>query len=232
GVSADVTGSFRELALFIQDDNTLTKIGDSTGGSFNLRVEPLGGRHAVVPVSLSDAQRDPETPMLHAFVGDPIVIRSLVAGTNEVHTLHVESHWFRAEPWSEPSPPISTIAIGISERYDLVIPRAGGPQQRPGDYRYENGRPMKLREGAWGIIRVHDAEASLKRLPGRDAVAASSPICPPSAPRKEFAVSAIEAPLPMLSGARGKLYVLRDDAGAVRSGRKAPEPLVLRVNVE
>src|SRR5262249_50702894 len=44
--------------------------------------------------------------------------------------------------------------------------------------------------------------------------------------------SAIEAPLPMLPGARGKLYVLRQDASAVRSGRKVPEPLVLRVNVD
>ena len=231
-VSADVTGSFRELALFIQDDNPLTRIGDSTGGSFNLRVEPLGGPHAASPVSLGGAQREPETPMLQAFVGDPIVIRSLVAGTNEVHTLHVDGHWFRAEPWSETSPPISTIAIGISERYDLVIPRAGGPQRRAGDYRYYSGRSMKLREGAWGIIRVHDTETSLKRLPGTEPGSASTPICPPSAPRKEFAVSAIEAPLPMLAGAGGKLYVLREDTAAVRSGRKAPEPLVLRVNIE
>src|SRR4029453_8619598 len=91
---------------------------------------------------------------------------------------------------------------------------------------------MKLRQGAWGIIRIHDAETPLKRLPGTEPSSASTPICPPSVPRKEFAVSAIEAPLPMLTGARGKLYVLREDAAAVRSGRKTPEPLVLRVNVE
>jgi FtsP/CotA-like multicopper oxidase with cupredoxin domain len=230
-VSTDVTGSFRELALFIQDDNPLTRIGDSTGGSLNLRVEPLAGRHAVSHASMDGAHGDPETPVLEAFVGDPIVIRSLVAGTNEVHTLHVDGHWFRAEPWSETSPPISTIAIGISERYDLVIPRAGGPQRLPGDYAYYSGRSMKLREGAWGLIRVHDVETSLKRLPGREPAPASSAACPPTAPPKEFAVSAIEAPLPMLGGAQGRLYVLREDSVAVRSGRKAPEPLVLRVNV-
>src|SRR5262249_7160691 len=134
-VSADVMGSFRELALFIQDDNILTRVGDSTGGSFNLRVEPLAGKDGRPTRASFGAHRgDPETPILEAFVGDPIVIRSLVAGTNEIHTLHVEGHWFRAEPWSETSPPISTIAIGISERYDLVIPRAGGPQRRAGDY--------------------------------------------------------------------------------------------------
>src|SRR5262249_59411495 len=192
------------------------------GECCSLRVERLAGPHAASPVSLGGAQREPETPMLQAFVGDPIVIRSLVAGTNEVHTLHVDGHWFGAEPWSETSPPISTIAIGISERYDLVIPRAGGPQRRAGDYRYYNGRSMKLREGAWGIIRVYDAETSLKRLPGTEPGGIATSICPPSAPRKEFAVSAIEAPLPMLAAARGKLYVLREDAAAVRSSRRPP----------
>src|SRR5262245_32346537 len=205
-VSADVTGSFRELALFIQDDNILTRVGDSTGGSFNLRVEPLVGKDGRPTHASFGAHRgDPETPILEAFVGDPIVIRSLVAGTNEIHTLHVEGHWFRAEPWSETSPPISTIAIGISERYDLVIPGAGGPQRLPGDYAYYSGRSTKLLEGNWGLIRVHaGAHPSLKRLPDRAPPRASAPVCPAEAPRKEFAVSAIEAALPMLGGARGK----------------------------
>jgi manganese oxidase len=232
-VSRDVIGSFRELALFIQDDNPLTRMGDSTGSSLNLRVEPLAGQgERPARVSLSQPRGDPETPMLEAFVGDPIVIRSLVAGTNEVHTLHVDGHWFRAEPWSETSPPISTIAIGISERYDLVIPQAGGPQRLPGDYPYYNGRSTKLLEGSWGLIRVHaGAESALKRLPGREPVRASPPVCPTDAPRKTFAVSAIEAPLPMLGSAQGKLYVLLEDRAAVRSGARAAEPLVLRVNV-
>lgn len=232
-VSRDVTGSFRELVLFIQDDNPLTRVGDSTGSSFNLRVEPLVSRDGNSSrLSPSRAHGPPETPMLEAFVGDPLVIRSLVAGTNEIHTLHVDGHWFRAEAWSETSRPISTIAIGISERYDLVIPGAGGPQRLPGDYLYYNGRTTKLLEGSWGIIRVRDgASAALKRLPDRQPSRASQPVCPAKAPRKEFAVSAIEAVLPMLGEAKGKLYVLRNDRAAVRSGAKTPEPLVLRVSV-
>jgi len=234
-VSVDVTGSFRELVLFIQDDNPLTRVGDSTGSSFNLRVEPLArpGAETPSPLSLSQAHGDPETPMLEAFVGEPIVIRGLVAGTNEVHTLHVDGHWFRLEPWSDTSRPISTISLGISERYDLVIPGAGGPQRQPGDYLYFNGRSSKFREGSWGIIRVHDGstETSLKRLPDRQPIRASPFVCPAEAPRKEFALAAIEAPLPMLAGAKGKLYVLQGDKAAIHSGTKAPEPLVLRVSV-
>ena len=95
-----------------------------------------------------------QTPLLESYLGDPIVIRSLVPATHDVHTLHVDGHWFRLEPFSGTSPPINTVHLGISERYDLMIPRAGGPQQMPGDYLYYNGRSFKLREGSWGLIRV------------------------------------------------------------------------------
>ena len=131
-VSTDVVGSFRELVLFIQDDNTLAKVGDSSGSTFNLRAEPLAARGGD-PSRLFSSQvhGDPETPILESFLGDPILVRGLVGGANDVHTLHIDGHWFRAEPFGDTSPPINTVHIGISERYDLVIPRAGGPQGQP-----------------------------------------------------------------------------------------------------
>ncbi len=234
-ISVDVSGSFRELALFIQDDNPLTAVADSSGSSFNLRVEPLGARGGDSSALFSSqAHGDPETPLQEAFLGDPIVVRALVAGTNDVHTWHVDGHWFRAEPWSETSPPIGTIHLGISERYDLVIPGAGGPQRQPGDYLYYSGRTFKLREGSWGLIRVQDgsAQTTLKKLPDREMIPPPSPsVCPTDAPRKEFAVTAIEASLPMLGQSKGKLYIMEEDKSAVRAGTKPPEPLVLHVNV-
>ena len=42
---------------------------------------------------------DPATPVLEAFLGDPVVVRALVAGTNDLHTWHVDGHWFRVEPF-------------------------------------------------------------------------------------------------------------------------------------
>jgi len=234
-VSVDVSGSFRELVMFIQDDNPLTKVDDSSGGSFNLRVEPLAARSGEPSLFFSsDIHGDPETPLLEAFLGDPIVVRGLVAATNDVHTWHVDGHWFRVEPYSLTSPPTSTIHIGISERYDLVIPRAGGPQGLPGDYLYYSGRSFKLREGSWGIIRVRDDSDGvlLQKLPGHEIIPEPSPsVCPAGAPQKEFAVVAIDAPIPMLGDSKGKLYVLQDDKEAILSGAKMPEPLVLRVNV-
>ena len=234
-VSTDVVGSFRELVLFIQDDNTLAKVGDSSGSTFNLRAEPLAARGGD-PSRLFSSQvhGDPETPILESFLGDPILVRGLVGGANDVHTLHIDGHWFRAEPFGDTSPPINTVHIGISERYDLVIPRAGGPQGQPGDYLYYSGRSFKLREGSWGIIRVYDGttNTTLGKLPGHEAIPQpAASVCPAGAPQKEFAVAAIEAPLPMLGGDLGKLYVLQEERETVLSGAEVPQPLVLRVNV-
>ena len=234
-VSADITGSFRELVLFIQDDNPRTNVGKSSGSSFNLRVEPLSTRNGDSSLLFSSqAHGDPATPLLEAFLGDPVVVRGLVSATNDVHTLHVDGHWFRIEPYSLTSPPVSTVHIGISERYDLAIPRAGGPQGMAGDYLYYNGRSFKLREGSWGILRVHDGEddVSLQKLPGHEAVPLSATsVCPAGAPRKEFSVLAMEVPLPMLGGAVGKLYVLDRDKESVLAGSQTAEPMVLHVNV-
>ncbi len=233
-VSVDIAGSFRELVMLIQDANILTHIGTSSGSTLDLRAEPLDKR-AGDPTTLfnATARGDPATPVLEAYLGDPVVIRTLVAGTNEVHTWHLDGHWFRAEPYSSRSPPTDTIHIGISERYDLSIPKAGGPQGLPGDYLYYDGRSSKLREGSWGVLRVLDGSGgnALQKLPGHEMMApASSSVCPADAPDKRFAVAAIEASLPMLGG-RGKLYALQQDVASIAAGSMPPQPLTLHVNV-
>ena len=40
-VSPDLTGSFREMVTFIQDNNLTTHIGRSSGSALNLRAQPL-----------------------------------------------------------------------------------------------------------------------------------------------------------------------------------------------
>ena len=233
-LSDDIKGSFREQVLFIQDDNPLTNVGLSSGSSMNLRVEPLDQR-AGDPSLLfsSQAHGDPETPLLEANLGDPIVIRGLVSAANDTHTLHVDGHWFRVEPNSKTSPPVNTVHIGISERYDLAIPRAGGPQNMPGDYLYSNGRAFKLREGSWGLVRVHqlESDSALQPLPGVRPEQPSQQVCPSSAPARGFEVSAVDVSLPMLGGGPGKIFVLDQQRTSLLRGQIEAEPLVLRANV-
>ena len=231
-VSADVTGSFREAVLFIQDHKTVNSVGRSSGSALNFRAEPLSGRPGDPSMRFSSTVHgDPETPLIDTFLGDPVVLRTLVSATNDVHTLHVDGHWFRTEPFSRGSPPVGTVHLGISERYDVTIPAAGGPQRMPGDYLYYNGRSFKLREGSWGILRVRggDERAGLQPLPGREAPATPAPsVCPAGSPERRFAVDAVDVPLPMLDGKPGKAFVL---AGPRPNPPEVPEPLVLHVNV-
>ena len=233
-ISTDVRGSFRELVALLQDDNPLTAIGESSGSSLDLRAEPLDNRARDPSMVFSSAVAgDPATPLLEAYLGDPVAIRTLVGSNNDVHSLHVDGHWFRVESWDNRSPPTNTVNVGISERYDVVLPAAGGSQRRPGDYLYYDGRTFKLREGTWGLLRVYDgAHAGLDKLPGRETTPpAASTVCPPGAPRRSFNVDAVDVALPMLGGAPGKAYVLDDDRDAVASGRVPPSPLVLHVDV-
>ena len=234
-VSADISGSFREFVAFIQEPSRLTNVDRSPGTNLNLRAEPLDRREGPVErLFSSTVHGDPATPLVRAYVGDPVVVRATVGGTNEVHTWHLDGHWFRDEPWSQQSRPISTTHLGISERKDMSIPAAGGPQQRAGDYLYSDGRALKMQEGAWGLLRVLEGptDDSLAALPGHDPpVDPPPPICPPTAPRRTYAVTAVELALPMLGAERGSAFVEASQLDAVVSGERTPTPLVLRAAV-
>ena len=159
------------------------------------------------------------------------MIRDLVGAANEVHTLHVDGHWFRIEPWSPLSPPVATVNVGISERYDVVIPAAGGPQSRPGDYLYESGRATKLEEGSWGLLRVLPPEdRAIVSLGEEPPESAASATCPSDAPERSWEIHAVNAQLPFRE-APGVVFVTAPDAMAVASGQLVPHPLVLRATV-
>ncbi|MEE9278776.1 MAG: hypothetical protein V3V67_01245, partial [Myxococcota bacterium] len=229
----------------------------TSGSSFSLRVEPLARRLAVNPdpsvLFSSKVHGDPDTPLLRAYLGDPVVLRTLDHAGNEMHTIHLNGHYFPLERYAVGSRPRSTVHLGIAERYDLVIPSAGGPQRMAGDYMYRNARLSHFGEGMWGILRVLDEPvADLKPLPGHEDIPESATqVCPPDAPVKTFNVSAIDMPLDLhpvapavlepdsagtnrqiLAGnTQGKCYVLDEELTAVKSGSKPPVPLVIRANV-
>ncbi len=147
----------------------------------------------------------------------------------------------------------NSMHIGIAERYDLVVPKAGGPRLQPGDYIHFNGRSSKFSEGGWGILRVLDKEtADLKPLPsgysGRNEIPKPLPVCPEEAPVKSFNVVAMDFPgmsfnpsapesieidferTIELRNPEGKIYVLEDEVTKV-AGDYHPMPLTIRANV-
>jgi FtsP/CotA-like multicopper oxidase with cupredoxin domain len=225
----------------------------TTGGGIFFRAESIAKRLKINPdptlVFSSKAHPDPGTPLLRAYLGDPVVFRLMHVMMNETHTWHIAGHAFRTERYAEHSDFRNAYHVGIAERYDLVS-KAGGPQQMAGDYLYFNGRASHLSEGSWGIFRVLDKETpDLKKLPERDDIPASAKtVCPADAPVKSFNVVAAERGLRynakapdfidvdfdrtlQVANPSGKVYLLEGEKSKVATDGFQPMPLTLHVNV-
>ena len=229
----------------------------TTGGSLNFRAEPISGRMAANPdmskLFSSAVHGDPYTPMVRAYLGDTVVFRLLQTMTNESMVWTLSGHTYLTERYAGDANRKNSIHVGIAERYDLVVPQAGGPRLQAGDYIHFNGRSSKFSEGAWGILRVLDKDVSdLQKLPagysGRNEIPKSLAVCPAEAPVKNFNVVAIDFPSMKLNpkapdaievdfertiqmvNPDAKIYTLEEDVSAVASGVQ-PMPLTLRANV-
>ncbi|MCA9451955.1 MAG: hypothetical protein KC584_04890, partial [Nitrospira sp.] len=229
----------------------------TTGSGLNFRAEPIAQRLAVNPdaskIFSSAEHGDPDTPLLRAYLGDTVVFRLLHTLMNETMTWTLSGHTFLSERYAGDANRKNSMHIGIAERYDLVVPKAGGPRLQPGDYIHFNGRSSKFSEGGWGILRVLDKEtADLKPLPsgysGRNEIPKPLPVCPEEAPVKSFNVVAMDFPgmsfnpnspesieidferTIELRNPEGKIYVLEDEVTKV-AGDYHPMPLTIRANV-
>jgi manganese oxidase len=182
-----------------------------------------------------------------------VVFRLLQTMANETMVWTVSGHTYLTERYAGDANRKNSIHIGIAERYDLVVPQAGGPRLQPGDYIHFNGRMSKFSEGAWGIMRVLDKEVSdLQKLPAgysrRNEIPKPLPVCPSEAPAKSFHVVALDYPSMKLNSkapdaievdfertiqmvnSNAKVYALEDDTMKVAEGVQ-PMPLTLRANV-
>jgi hypothetical protein len=229
----------------------------TTGGALNFRAEPFAQRLANNPdpskIFSSAVHGDPSTAMIRAYLGDAIVFRLLDVTMNESNVFTLSGHTFWSERYAEEANRKHSLHVGIAERYDLVIPEAGGPRHQAGDYMFFNGRSSKFSEGAWGIIRVLDKPVGdLQPLPnkayGKEGMPERLPVCPADAPVKSFNVVAMDHPgmsfnpnAPEaievdferkieLRNSEAKIYVLEDEVTKV-GGDTQPMPLTLRANV-
>jgi FtsP/CotA-like multicopper oxidase with cupredoxin domain len=122
----------------------------------------------------SVAHGDPPTPILRAYVGDPVVIRQ-VGLDEQVGDLRITGHRFAEERFSPEGVLTDAGTAGVSEKMDYVIEGgAGGDRHLPGDYLYYAGKSQDLESGAWGIFRVmntlHSSGSNaLEALPDRTA---------------------------------------------------------------
>ncbi|MEM9555966.1 MAG: multicopper oxidase domain-containing protein [Acidobacteriota bacterium] len=169
-VAAGVEGSFREFVLYLHDNNPTEGRFFRGGGTINLRAEPWRLREDDDPAWLFSSVRhgDPLTPLVRAYVGDPLVIRGMGV-VERVGGVRVTGHRFQKERYSAASDTRDATFIGISERFDVSLEGgAGGRGGQAGDYLYYSTLGRDFESGGWGILRVHDtAQGDLQPLPDR-----------------------------------------------------------------
>ena len=252
-VAAGVDGSFRELVLFLHDNSPVEGPFEDGGGTINLRAEPFRLRLDDDPAWRFSSVRwdDPPTPLLRAYVGDPVVVRG-VGVVERVGGIRFPGHRFHLERHSALTELADATFIGISERFDLALDGgAGGPAGYPGDYLYYSTLGRDWTSGAWGIVRVHDQlRRDLLPLPDREpppdegtgfpqlSFTGEPPPelpdpgqpCPPEAPLRRYQVELQETTVVYHAGdgdsdPDGVVYGLLGSVGA-----ETTEALVLRAN--
>ncbi|MDQ1634930.1 MAG: hypothetical protein QOJ32_1739, partial [Frankiaceae bacterium] len=236
---------FREMTLFHQDripmwkDNgngppiappsQVDNYGTDQGGyALNYRNEPyqirtkpgapgLKGDPAYVQSSVVFG--DPATPLFRAYKGDPVVIRNVVGGHEEIHTFNLHGHRWFSQPDNPNSTLVDTQTVGLAEwfNYDL---QGGKPRKRavdtattldnagvgtdngaprlvdagagkPGDYQYGSSALDDQWLGMWGIFRVPKVQVpDLKPLPDRNAPATGTNPWPDLAPGSTYPTKA------------------------------------------
>jgi manganese oxidase len=144
--------------------------------------------------------------------------------------------------------------VRVDLGFELENPSFTSPQER--DYLYHYGGADDWFLGTWGILTVAGCQRSflppgaLRTLPDNFVEICDEPepsaaedggagvnatdVCPTGAPLKQFNVAAINVDIRYNNAGdhdpNGLMYALEQDVTAIRSGAKAPEPLVIRVN--
>ena len=105
---------------------------------------------------------DPFTPLLRAFEGDHVRVRTLVGAHEESHNFTIHGLKWLFEPDDPDSGIRNSQMMGISEWFDFEVPRI--PSLRDNtflDYLYKPSAATESQwSGAWGILRVYRNDTS------------------------------------------------------------------------
>lgn len=173
--------SFREFGWFFHDE---MEVDDLTGQApisphtlqpeathlINYRAEPMRNRMRLIQegVVCPDCEGeevhhdswvfgDPDTPILRAYVGDPIKIRLVHAGVQETHSFHYHVHQWLFEPTDVDSELVDVQAISPQTHYTVSpLYGAGSLQGVMGDAIIHCHLYPHFGEGMWGMQRNFD----------------------------------------------------------------------------
>jgi manganese oxidase len=205
-----------------------------TRADATLNVQPTGrinsscvdpGCFRFAPPQFGVEGQDPYTPMLRAYEGDKVQIRTLVGAHMSPHTFTAHGvNWLFEPTVFNPTDNTSgyraTQGMGISEHYEMLftLPRTGS-KSGVADYFYSSSSDtVGLSSGNWGLMRAYRAQqppaSALVPLPNNapasslETAAAPPPTCPAAAPQRAFNVVAVRMNQvmdgPVVYNARGR----------------------------
>ncbi|WP_414581122.1 multicopper oxidase domain-containing protein [Scytonema sp. PCC 10023] len=100
---------------------------------------------------------DPVTPILKAYIGDPVRIRLVHAGVKETHVFHLHLYEWHAVPQDQNSPRIDAISFSPQTGHTIEpVWGAGNRHQVAGDVIWHCHLYPHFHEGMWGIFRTFE----------------------------------------------------------------------------
>ncbi len=168
---------------------------DGSGSGFRYPSQPLlpEGPDGVRPT-------DPYTPMLRAYAGDQVEVRTVVGAVDSLHSFRVQGPRWWAEPSYRESGYRDTQGMGISEHFEMIfdLPPAGASAGDPRfvDALYAGSAATQGQaKGSWGILRSYQQPvADLVPLPDNPPGRIRAPGFyqpPPGARIREFQIDAV-----------------------------------------
>lgn len=267
--ATDLADAFRSIGRTDPALNCQPKAGAAINPQPNCGASPTGPGFKYAPPQPGADPTDPYTPLLRAYEGDNVQIRNLVGAHMGPHSFHIPGLDWQFEPAVDSSGFRSTQGMGISEHYEFLFrmpatsaPLRKGEEASKSDYLYiPTSDVTGVQYGNWGLLRGYHVEDQEKHplpnlvplektqqiaFPGSKPIAPAGPTfaCPANAPKRNFDVTAVYAPIglagPLVYNSRvsngniqedpqALLYVLSSDLnnGCLMAG-KPREPLILR----
>jgi hypothetical protein len=177
-ISADDPGTFsvnyrnEPIPLRVRDPNTNKQALGIQGDLSHVyrsiaRVDPDLNNPGPYPALTADVgPYDPFTPLLRAYENDNVEVRVLVGAHEEGHNFSINGIKWLFEPFDPDSGYRNSQMMGISEKYDFIVPRMP-KNARTSDYLYKPGSAVDDQwNGLWGLFRAYSsARRDLVPLP-------------------------------------------------------------------
>ena len=188
---------------------------------------------------------DPFTPLLRAYQGDNVQVRTLVGAHVFAHQFNFAGPtWFAEPSWSN-SGYRSAQAMGLSEHFEFLfnVPSSSAPNinrkcpdtmsdKNCVDYFYSPSMDeFGIANGLWGLFRSYDPTKPAKQLaplpnnpigPGTNVTYAT---CPASAPKRVFNITAVTGQIALSSIPANQVPTTNPPRGQIVFNSRTSTPL-------